>query len=280
LTNARDLARGRGFATLPGAMHDHVAWLCLLLGGLVLLIGWALLQPDADDERRRKRILRGKTTRIRDAADDTVIEIRGRVTVDDPASLLVAPFSKREVVWVRVDIDETKRSAMGAWEVRVPVHDRTRCIPFFLDDGSGTRARVSLDDAHVLLPRQLVMDQTPLCAAPPEALAYLGSAGIAALDRADTEKKLWFYERAIRVGDELLVVGRARPERTSIEDYRTADRCLHLTAGVGPDDELVVTKLTEARLLASVRPSRPLGWSFTVLGALALVAGVIAVVRG
>src|SRR4051812_28285171 len=129
-------------------MLDHVAWLCSLLGGMVLLIGCALLQPDGD-ERRRRRLMTGATSEPVPSGDGAAFVVRGRVVLEDDARMLVAPFTQREVVWLRVDVDEAQRSPEGAWEVRVHVHDETRSIPFFVDDGLGGRVRVSLENADV-----------------------------------------------------------------------------------------------------------------------------------
>ena len=243
-----------------------IAWLCLVLGGLVLLIGWGLLQPP-DDERRRR-------------ASGDRLELRGRVVLDDRRQTIVAPFSKREVVWLRVDVDEVQRSPHGAWDVRVHMHDDTRSVAFHVEDEAGRRTHVSLESADVHLPRHLVMDQTAVQTAPPEALSYLTQTNIDPLDRAGFAKKMWFYERALCVGDDVLLVGRATPERTEVESYRSAERQAQRVARVGPENELVVNKTTDARLLATVRPFRSLGWSMAVLGAVSVLLGLAVYARG
>jgi hypothetical protein len=245
-----------------------IAWLAVLLGGLVLMLGWALLQPETEEDRRKRL---GGPERI---------ELRGRVVSDERSAPLIAPFSKREVVWLRVDVDEVQRSPLGAWDVRVHVHDDTRCVPFCLEDAAGVRTRIALDGAQVSVPRQQVMNQTVVQAAPPEALAYLAATNISPIDRADLGKKMWFYERAIRVGDELLVIGRAAPDSARIERYRTSDPRFDLAAGLGPEHDLVVTKTTDARLLATVRPFRSLGWSMAIVGAASVLLGLLAFFRG
>jgi hypothetical protein len=248
-------------------MSENVAWILFMLGSMATLVGYLLRAPVPEEERRRARVLATPTKRIADAEGEGLVELRGKVVLDDESKAIVAPFSDRRAVWLRVDVTHVfDKTQTGA-------HTETQSISFLIDDGSGQRARVELDEKdEVMVDWDLLATQTTNETAPAKAMAYLAKKRVSSKNRWGNDAKMWFRESLIAVGDEIFVIGPSRREAMRPEDgYReeaTTRLVVERGEGKGDEKEVLVTKLREPQLLSALRPYRTAGWIVLVLGAL------------
>jgi hypothetical protein len=177
-------------------------------------------------------------------AREGVVAIRGRVVVGERRAV-VAPVSGALAVFVRVVATAEGPSE----ESRGTVADATARIDFCVDDGSGELAHVALANAKVIEPA-LVATMTHALSAPLEAFIRGDSAGRHA-------PACSVAERALRVDDEVIVLGPAR--RVPVADAHHPGR-LMLGDGATP---LVVSRVP----LASPSPQIGLlGISLVLIG--------------
>lgn len=117
------------------------------LGAVVLLLGWLA-------SRRRRRAAAsavgdGSTVTIERARPGPVA-LRGRVAVG-PDGAIHEPLNGREVVWYRLTASAPSAGhhSSGAFSEVHAEHDGR---DFLLDDGTRTRARITVDDAGFVVP--------------------------------------------------------------------------------------------------------------------------------
>jgi hypothetical protein len=136
-------------------MASVVSWIGLALAviglGLVALmavVGWIR----RGDRARLQRLSETPVSSIRDALDGTVTKLRGRV-VAGTEPLARPAFGGVPLVWYRADV--AKLVSDVGW---VDVFTDRGLADFFLEDGSGERARVAANEAAFATPLAVYSD--------------------------------------------------------------------------------------------------------------------------
>ncbi len=222
---------------------------------------------NAPNRRRRKRIQDTPTSPIANASGGGPVEIYGRLAPSEHG-LIVAPFSGKPAVFVRVIVEEYRSNGKsGHWATIVNESDSR---DFFVDDGSGEYARVYVQGATFELNATVVGKSGTFNDAPPHLEAFLRSRG-----RASTtslfgfNKSMRYSEELIVPGDSLYALGPSRRDAgpPTSAGYRTAQSSqLALFAQQGEAHELLLTNLSEAQLLAKLNSGIVATIVFLVLG--------------
>jgi hypothetical protein len=192
------------------------------------------------DEHATREILEMPTTRIADATGGERVRVSGRVVESPDHGLLTAPFTGRGVVWFHARYDKfhlapppTMADYLGGGLLERAMReqwwdliDHATGVPFLIDDGTGTLARVDGTHAAALrLSEKALADVSYVDSVPSAFRTYMTSLG-AQTERgmASNSARHRFFETSFVPGDPIVVVGTARREPGSIvaEGYRSA----------------------------------------------------------
>jgi hypothetical protein len=256
-----------------------VLGLCAFLVALMfLLIGALAYRARREDNRLARRIRHATPIPIAGAADGTIVQICGQVSATEQG-VVQSPITSRWAVLWRLDVK--RREATSDGSRYAPYHAEKTHLEFYLDDGSGQRARVvpvpgqsSLyANADVFGPRSqsFSSDRWLSTEVPPELRRWLGSR-----TNREPPENLVFEERLVVPGQTVSVLGRASwraaPQGTGRE--------LLIDPRSGPCAEVVIWTMSKADLLAQIRVGQILIWAFVATGALALFAALTLVAIG
>jgi hypothetical protein len=241
----------------------------LIFGGIAALIGVIITLTNLKNMRRRRRIIDTPTSTIAQAPGNGLVEIKGRI-VAGTEGVLQAPFSGRYGVWVRVVVQEYRRSGRsGYWATVV---DETDFRPFFVEDGSGQRARIVPTGASVILDQQNVGSSGTFNDPPPHLQSFLASRGLSAQSWLGFNKSMRYNEEVLGANDPLYAIGpSSREPGPPVQDAygRVAPGSqLVMYAGQGDALELILTNKTEEQLVSKLL------WGF-VGGLITLGIGVL-----
>ena len=259
---------------------EGLAFPLLIFGGILLLIGVIVTLTGLKNWNRRSRILNTPTSPIAQAPGNGAVEIKGRI-VPSEQGVVQAPFSGRYAVWVRVTVQELRRSGRSSYWATILNEIDARS--FFVDDGSGQVARIMPQGANVMLDAQNVGSSGTFNDASPHLQAFLASRGLSSTSWLGFNKSMRYNEEVLAPTDPLYALGPSRrdPGPPVSDGYRMAPSSqLVLYNGAGAAHELILTNKTEEQL------TNKLSWGFvgglvtTGIGALlGLGGGVILVLE-
>lgn len=247
-----------------------------ILGTVVLVVGAIVALTNLKNVRRRKRILDTPTASIAQAPGNTLVEIKGRVVAGEEG-VLQAPFSGRHGVWVRVVVQELRSSGKSTyWATMV---DETDFRPFYVEDGSGQRARVIPGGANVILDQQTVGNSGTFNDPPPHLAQFLSARGVSATSWLGFNKRMRYDEQVLCPSDPLYALGPcAREAGPPVSDgYRMVPSSqLVMFPGQAADGELILTNKTEDELVSKLLWGFVGGMIAVGVGALLLLGGFAA----
>lgn len=247
----------------------------LILGGILVLAGFATALANLKNWKRRQRILGMPTSPIAQATGNQLVEIRGRV-VPSEQGVLQTPFSGRYAVWTRITVQELRSSGRNSyWHT---VLSETEQRVFMVDDGSGQLARVFPLGAHVILEKSAVASSGTFNDAKPHLEAFLASRGLKSTSWLGLNKSMRYEEELIAPGDPLFALGPSRrePGPPVSDGYRMVPSSqLGMFTAAGPEGELILTNKTEAELTRKLLHGFVAGLGIGGLGLLFAVAGII-----
>lgn len=246
----------------------------LIFGGIVLLIGGIVAIVNIKNLKRRSRILNTPTSPIAQAPGNGPVEIQGRILASEHG-VVMAPFSGRHCVWVRITVQELRRR--GRSSTWVTVINESDGRPFFVDDGSGGYARVSPMGAHIILDKHKIASSGTFNDASPHLEAFLQSRGIQSTSFFGFNKQMRYEEEVLSPNDPLYAIGPSRrdPGPPVGDGYRNAPstELVMFAAGGNEHGELILTNKTEQELVSKLL------WGF-VGGCIAAGVGFVMVVGG
>src|SRR6516225_3208189 len=146
-----------------------------VIGGILGVIGLIVALTNLKNVRRRKRIIDTPTSSIAQATGQGRVEIKGRIAPSE-LGVVQAPFSQRYAVWVRVIVQELRSS--GRSQHWVTIVNEVDHRPFYVDDGSGQRAKVMPEGAEVILDTQNIANSGTFNDAPPHLQQFLMARGL------------------------------------------------------------------------------------------------------
>jgi hypothetical protein len=172
------------------------------------------------------------------------VHIRGLIAAGEQG-LILTPFTGRRAVWARIAVEE--REGKSGWR-QILLAEEGRV--FFVDDGSGERARVDPASAYVLAERETVAESGFLRDMPVEIEAFLAMRGLTSKTDFGFNKAMRCVETVLVEGARIAAIGtserRAGPVVTS--GYRSvASTELVLSTSTRPSTELVLATEGAAR---------------------------------
>lgn len=230
------------------------------------LVGAGMMAANLKNLRRRRRIIDTPTSKITEAPGNAPVEIKG--TAVPAQATITAPFTGRPAVWLRVKLEEHVQSGKSStWR---QIHTETHQVPFFIDDGSGERARVMPESATVLLDDQKVATSGTFNDAAPQLEAFLQSRGMKSTNFLGFNRSLRYSEALLAPHDPIYAIGPStRGGGGAQGPFREGPRGELVMAAQGTGaGELIITNKTEAQIVASML------WPF-VVGCILLGLGVI-----
>ena len=247
-----------------------MAVVLLVIGGIVFVIGVILLLTGIPNLRRRARIIATPTSAIAQAPGNGPVEIKGKIVASEQG-VIMAPFSGRQAVWVRVTVQEKRSTGRSSYWATVVKETDGR--PFMVDDNSGQQARVLPPGANVILDSQQVASSGTFKDAPQHLEGFLASRGLKSTSFLGFNKAMRYEEQVLVAGDNLYAIGPSRREAgPPVHDgYRMVPGSqLVLYAGAGGPGELILTNKSEEQLISKLRMSFVAG---AVLSGLGFAAG-------
>ncbi len=222
-----------------------------LLGGFMTLVGGVSMARGREDLARRRRILSTATSPIAQAQGGFV-EIAGRMVVGEKGTI-TAPFSGRPSVFVRVLIEEYRqRGKSGTW---VTIFNESTAREFYVEDGSGERARIDPAGARFVLDRQKIASSGTLKDPPPAFAQFLAAHGLESTSWLGFNKSLRYEEELVAVGDSVYALGPSRrePGPPALNGYRTGATTQLVLESMGTGDgELLVSNKPERELVSKM----------------------------
>jgi len=247
----------------------------VILGGFMTFIGGLSMARGREDLARRRRILSTPTSRIADARGG-LVEIAGRLVVGEQGTIS-APFSGRQAVFVRVLVEEYRqRGKSGTW---VTVFSESMAREFYVEDGSGERARVDPTGAKFVLDRQKIASSGTFRDPPPALAEFLASHGLESTSWLGFNKSMRYEEELVAVGDAVYALGPSQREAgpPALDGYRTgATTQLVLNAMGTGDGELLVSNKAERELVSKMLRVFVVGAVISAVGLAVMAAGVLA----
>ncbi len=246
----------------------------LIVGGVLLLIGVIVTLSNLKNWKRRQRILNTPTSPIAQAPGNALVEVKGRIGPGEQG-LVMAPFSGRQCVWVRVLVQELRSTGRSSYWATVC--NETDGRPFYVDDGSGQMARIHPQNANIILDRQGIGSSGTFNDPPPHLQAFLASRGLSATTWLGFNKSMRYEEEVLAAHDPLYALGPStRSAGPPVQDgYRNAPGTqLEMYVMPGPAGELILTNKTEEQLVSK------LFWGFViglVMMGMGLLAGLLGV---
>ena len=149
---------------------------------------------------------------------------------------------------------------------------------FMVDDGSGQMARVMPAGANVILEKQNIASSGTFNDAHPHLEAFLASRGLKSTSFLGFNKSMRYEEELIAPGDPVYALGPSRrePGPPVHDGYRMVPSSqLVLFAGIGDENELILTNRTEEQLASKLLGGFVAGLVMTGLGLLVGAGGVV-----
>jgi hypothetical protein len=247
-----------------------MATVLIVFGLLALIMGLLTMAQARNDLARRRRVLATPTSRIADAKGGGCVEIAGRLVVGERGTV-TAPFSGREGVFVRVIVEEYRQEGKsGHWET---IFSESQSRDFYVEDGSGERARIDPSGANVVLDREKIASSGTLHDPPPALETFLAVHGMSSTGWLGLNKSLRYEEEVLAVGDAVYALGPSvREAGPPVQNgYRNgSSTVLTLSAMGDADGELLLSNKSESQLVAKLRRS-------FVVGAVAAAGGLVLV---
>ena len=227
----------------------------LVFPGLGSLVGGIAISLSARREtRRRGRLFAAKLVPIADARADAIVGIAGTIVMSDEGTV-ATPFTGRNVVWFTTTVRTNNENSV---EVLRVVDSRE----FFVEDGSGVRARIRPAEAIVLVAgRTTDLDEDfheRLAARGVEVQRFLGFGSSYEMS-----------ESVLALGMKVFVVGPSRRVvgPVTVDGYRDrASTELVLHRRPGPAGELTITDESPTSLAEHGRKKAILGLVVAGLG--------------
>ena len=180
-----------------------------------------------------------------------------------------APFSGRPAVYVRVLVEEYRqRGKSGTW---VTVFNESTAREFYVEDGSGERARINPAGARFVLDRQKIASSGTFKDPPPAFAQFLAAHRLESTSWLGFNKSLRYEEELVAVGDSVYALGPSRREAgpPALDGYRTGATTQLVLESMGTGDgELLVSNKAERELVSKISarsssapPLRSSGWS-------------------
>jgi E3 Ubiquitin ligase len=239
------------------------------LGIGLFFTGMVMVLSNLNNLARRKRILATPTSPVRQAMGG-LVEIKGHIAPSEKGHL-VAPFSGREVVWVRFTLE----GFTGTSSSKKVVLSEVYCRPFFVDDDSGEVARILPQGANVVVDKAVVSSSFRQQPPPPHIEDFMRASGLSSTDFFGVRKTMSYIEELLAPGDALYAVGPSRrdPGRPVSDGTGVAPSSqLVMYADPGAHGELILTNKSEEQLVSRLLRPFVLGLICTGVGALAFLA--------
>lgn len=249
-----------------------------IIGGILAVVGLIVTFSNLKNVRRRKRIIDTPTSSIAQASGQGRVEIKGHIAASEQG-VVQAPFSQRHGVWVRVLVQELRSS--GRSQQWVTIVNEVDFRPFYIDDGSGERAKVMPGGAEVILDTQHIANSGTFNDAAPHLRQFLEARGLSTTSFLGFNKRIRYDEQVLVVGDPIYALGPSqRQAGPPVSDgYRMVPGSqLVLSGGQGDDFELILTNKSEEQLISKLLWGFVGGLIATGVGGLLVFAGVLAVV--
>ena len=148
-----------------------------VIGGILALVGVIVMLANIRNMQRRARIKATPTSKIAQASGVGHVEINGAVVPGDNG-VFATPIGNKPAVWARVVVQELRRR--GKSSTWVNIYKETYDRVFYVDDGSGERARVHTERAMMVLDQAQVASTGFLRNPTPQVQQFLAQRGIAA----------------------------------------------------------------------------------------------------
>ena len=251
-----------------------------IIGGVIGLIGLIVTLINLKNVRRRKRIMDTPTSPIAQATGQGRVEVKGRVVAGEQG-LLQAPFSGRHGVWVRITVQEHRSTGRSSYWATIVNEVDLR--PFYVEDGSGQRARVMPQGAEVILDAQNIANSGTFNDAPPHLQAFLAARGLSTTSFLGFNKRIRYDEQVLTVGDAIYALGPSQrePGPPVSDGYRMVPGSqLVMFAGQGGELELILTNKSEEQLVSKLLWGFVGGLITLGIGGLFILAGMVAAVTG
>jgi hypothetical protein len=251
-----------------------------IIGGVIGLIGLIVTLTSLKSVRRRKRIMDTPTSPIAQATGQGRVEVKGRVVAGE-LGVLQTPFSGRHGVWVRVTVQELRSTGRSSYWATIV--NETDFRPFYVEDGSGQRARVMPQGAEMILDSQNISNSGTFNDPPPHLQAFLAARGLSTTSFLGFNKRIRYDEQVLVVGDALYALGPSQrePGPPVSDGYRMVPGSqLVMFAGQGEDFELILTNKNEDQLVSKLLWGFVGGLITLGIGGLLMLAGMVAGLAG
>jgi hypothetical protein len=246
----------------------------VIVGGFMTLVGGLSMARGREDLARRRRIMSTPTSRITEAQGG-LVEIAGRLVVGDKGTIS-APFSGRAAVFVRVLVEEYRqRGKSGTW---VTVFSESMAREFYVEDGSGERARIDPTGAKFVLDRQKIASSGTFKDPPPALAEFLARHGLESTSWLGFNKSMRYEEELVGVGDMVYALGPSRREAgpPALDGYRTGATTQLVLSSMGTGDgELLVSNKAEKELVSKMLRVFVVGAVVVALGLGVVAAGLL-----
>lgn len=237
----------------------------IAIGALIGAV-YTFMQRDAPDEAIRRRVVQTPTTPIAAARGDGVVEIHGAVEASE-GGVATTPVGGRQAVRYSVRIYEMHQDGDIELDAQHVRH------PFLVDDGSGEKALVAADPARW----EIVPDRYGSSGSTPVPRVRVVTDTLTDDMRAYVRRRVgrdvadaYIEEEVIAPGDPVYAL--APSERRAGGAYRDRPGLI-LHAGGEGDDELILSNMTEADLLARLGVYRSVRRLLLVIAVLFVVGG-------
>ena len=247
----------------------------VMISGLLLVLGLLFTFTNLKNFKRRRRILAMPTVPVAHAPGAGLVEIKGRVLPSEQG-IVQTPFSGRHAVWTRITVQELRSAGRSRhWHTVLTEADGR---VFMVDDGSGQMARVMPAGANIILEKQNIASSGTFNDAQPHLEAFLASRGLKSTSFLGLNKSMRYEEELIAPGDPVYALGPSRrePGPPVHDGYRMVPGSqLVLFAGIGDENELILTNRTEEQLTSKLLGGFVAGLVMTGLGLLVGAGGVV-----
>lgn len=250
---------------------DPIAW--FIFAGCLGVIGIIVVLGNIKNMRRRARIIATPTSKIAQASGAGPVEINGTI-VPGEQGVFTTPIGQKQAVWARLVVQELRRR--GKSSTYVTIYKETYDRVFYVDDGSGERARVFTEGAHMVLDAKQVASSGVLRDPPPHVRQFLEQRGIAAQGLI-FNRNLKFTEEILSPGDLLYALGPSfRDTAMNAGPFRQGPPGqLTLRAGAGFQNELILTNKPESQLTSKLLLPTIIGGVLTGGGVICAAIGLL-----
>jgi hypothetical protein len=222
------------------------------------------------DRRRARLVARTPTSRIADATDGLRVEIKGEALADLEGTVRV-PGVKSDALYYEVAIEREAATLKGTKEWH-PLATRTGGMPFLVTDGSARRARIVPEGASITLdPKtERTVELRPFYL-PPDVRALLPEGDVAGSPHAAALTWTGLLRARVRTivpGSPVYALGFGALETQGVTTgpYRGDPEQVLVLRHDGYGRELIVTTLSEATLLVSLRLATNAGFVLMAVG--------------